>query len=48
MDKSGVHTTSMLCLQPKLITMALMAGQTVSDGEFFLDLFSRKTINREP
>lgn len=29
MDKSGVHTTSMICLQLNLITMALITGQTV-------------------
>lgn len=48
MGKSGVHTTHMIYLQPDLITMALITGQTVSDGEFFPDLFSKKTNNKEP
>lgn len=40
MERSGVHTPSTLCLQLNLITVALITGQNVSDGDFFfLDLF---------
>ena len=47
MGKCGVHAANMVCLQPNLITLALITGQNVSDGAVFLDLFFRKTSNKE-